>query len=66
MKILIDNGHGRATAGKLAAAQEIADGFVKEVPNSKPKGELPTLSADYKSYLVRNFTSVTGRFLYAA
>lgn len=29
-----------------AAAQEIADGFVKEVPNSKPKGELPTLSAD--------------------
>lgn len=31
-----------------AAAQEIADGFVKEVPNSKPKGELPTLSADYK------------------
>lgn len=35
-----------------AAAQEIADGFVKEVPNSKPKGELPTLSADYKSYLV--------------
>ena len=35
-----------------AAAQEIADGFVKEVPNSKPKGDLPTLSTDYKSYLV--------------
>lgn len=35
-----------------AAAQAIADNFVKEVPKSRPKGELPTLSADYKSYLV--------------
>lgn len=35
-----------------AAAQEIADTFVGEVPSSKPKGEKPTLSADYKSYLV--------------
>ena len=35
-----------------AAAQEIADTFVSEVPSSKPKGEKPTLSADYKSYLV--------------
>lgn len=35
-----------------SAAQKIADGFVSAVPNSKPKGELPTMSADYKSYLV--------------
>ena len=35
-----------------AAAQAIADNFVKAVTTSQPKGELPTLSADYRSYLV--------------